>query len=74
MWDEALVVGPSSFLLTWIVFGVSLLRPVPIEGDSVLCSSTGAAVEQRFLSGLSKQGLCAEMRGGERVKEPEREI
>ncbi len=63
-------------MLTWIIFGMNLLRPVPIEGDSVLCRSTGAAVEQRFIRRVSIQGFFTEMRGGERwekVKEPERE-
>lgn len=47
-------------VLTWIVFGVDLLRPVAIEGDSVLCCSTGTTVEQRFICGVSIQGLCSD--------------
>lgn len=47
-------------LLTWIVFGMSLLRPVPIESDSVLRRPTGAAVKQRFVCAVSIQRLCTE--------------
>lgn len=48
----------DEFVLTWIVFGMNLLRPVAIEGDSVLCCSTGTTVEQRFICGVSIKGLC----------------
>lgn len=47
-------------VLTWIVFGMSLLRPVPVESDSVLCRPAGTAVEQRFVCAVSIQRLCTE--------------
>lgn len=50
----------GEFVLTWIVFGVNLLRPVAVEGDSVLCCSTGTTVEQRFICGVSIKGLCTD--------------
>lgn len=50
----------DKFVLTWIVFGMNLLRPVAIEGDSVLCCSTGTTVEQRFICGVSIKGLCTD--------------
>lgn len=50
----------DKFVLTWIVFGMNLLRPVAIEGDSVLCCSTGTTVEQRFICGISIKGLCTD--------------
>lgn len=53
----------QKFVLTWIVFGMNLLWPVSIEGDSVLCCSTGTAVKQRFICRISINGLYTEMRG-----------
>lgn len=50
----------GEFVLTWVVFGVNLLRPVAVEGDSVLCCSTGTTVEQRFICGVSIKGLCTD--------------
>lgn len=44
--------------LTWVVFGMSLLRPVPVERDPVLGRPAGAAVEQRFVCAVSVQRLC----------------
>lgn len=47
-------------VLTWIVFGMSLLRPVTVESDSVFGRPTGTAVEQRFICAVSIQRLCTE--------------
>lgn len=47
-------------LLTWIVLGMSLLRPVPIESDSVFRRPAGTAVEQRFVCAVSIQRLCTQ--------------
>lgn len=47
-------------VLTWIVFGMSLLWPVPVESDSVLRCPTGTTVEQRFVCAVSIQRLCTD--------------
>lgn len=61
-------------MLTWIIFGMNLLRPVPVEGDSVLCCSTGTAVKQRLICSVTIQGLYVKMRRQkrkEKLKEPD---
>lgn len=50
----------TTHILTWVVFGMSLLRPVPVERDPVLRRPAGAAVEQRFVCAVSVQRLCTE--------------
>lgn len=69
----ALIGKRDKSVLTWIVFGVDLLRPVAVEGDSVLCCSTGTTVEQRFVCGVSIQGLCSDKsrKRRKRVKMPD---
>lgn len=59
-WDD---MKNWKIVLTGIVFGVNLLWPVPIEGDSVLCRSTGTTVKQWFISSISIQGFCTEVMG-----------